>query len=67
MKLHTRTCIVEKARHAFVTFLLELRQEYELTYGELFQLLGNAVTDLAKYQIRAERHPDDPDKRGDDA
>ena len=67
MKLHQRALIVQKARHAFETFLLELETEYQLTYGELFSLLGNAVANLAKYQIRTERHPDDPDKKGDEA
>ena len=67
MKLHPRTVVLQRARHAFETFLLELETEHELTYGELFSLLGNAVANLAKYQIRAERHPDDPDKKGDEA
>jgi len=67
VKLHPRTLVVERARHAFETFLLELETEHELTYGELFSLLANAVGNLAKYQIRAERHPDEPGKKGDEA
>lgn len=58
MKLHKRSLVVQKARYAFEAFLLELETDYALTYGELFSLLGNAVANLAKYQIRAERHPD---------
>jgi hypothetical protein len=46
---------------------MTVARDYELTYGELFALLGNAVANLAKYQIRGERHPDDPDKNGDEA
>lgn len=64
---HPRTLIVDKARHAFEIFLLELQQEYALSYGELFSLLGNAITSRAQHQIRQERHPDNPDKGGDDA
>lgn len=67
MKLHQRMAIVQKARNELETFLLELEQKHELTYGEVFSLLGNAVANLAKYQIRAERHPNDPDKKGDEA
>ena len=131
MKLHARTIIVDKARHALTGFLLDLEQkhslaygevfscladcasalargmqneedvavalatlgpraskprtefdqalrvwvatlpriqaEYRLTYGELLSLLGNSIASLAKYYIRHERHPDDPEKRGDEA
>ncbi len=67
MKLHERSPIVTLARNEFATFLLDLEQKHGLTYGEMFSLLGNAIANLAKYQIRSERHPDDPDKRGDEA
>jgi hypothetical protein len=67
MKLHERTLVVQKVRHEFEAFLLELEQKHELSYGELFSMLGNAIANLAKYQIRSERHPDDPDKREDEA
>jgi hypothetical protein len=67
MKLHQRMALVQKARNELETFLLELEQKHALTYGEVFSLLGNAVANLAKYQIRAERHPDDPAKKGDEA
>lgn len=67
MKLHSRTRVVDKARQEFETFLLDLEQKHALTFGELFSLLGSKIADLAKYQIRAERHPDDPDKKGDEA
>lgn len=67
MKLHARTQIVEQARSEFVCFLRELQQKYELTFGEMYAILGNKIADLAKYQIRRERHPNDPDKKGDDA
>lgn len=66
MKIHARTLVVQKARHEFEAFLLDLEQKHELTFGELFSLLGGSIANLAKYQIRAERHPNDPDKRGDE-
>ena len=67
MKLHSRTRVVDKARLEFDQFLLDLEQKHELTLGELFSMLGAKITDLAKYQIRSERHPDDSDKKGDEA
>lgn len=131
MKLHARHTIVNEARHAFVSFLLDLEKKlglhYEdlfsclserlsvlahgsrtrwsvaralgapsavqpkrsarlrlalaavgdesrriqtahtLTYGEWFSILGGEIANLAKYLIRSERHPEDPDKRGDEA
>lgn len=67
MKIHPRTLIVDKARLAFDQFLLDLEQKHNLTYGEIFSLLGGAVVSLAKYQIRAERHPEEPGKKGDEA
>ena len=67
MKLHERTTIVEKARSELTLFLLDLEQKHGLSYGELFSMLGNAIADLARYQIRSERHPNDPSKKGDDA
>lgn len=67
LKLHPRTRAVDKARLEFDQFLLDLAEKHELTYGELFSMLGLAIANNAKYQIRAERHPNDPEKKGDDA
>lgn len=67
MKLHPRSDGVQEARLEFEGFVLDLTKRYELTYGELFSMLGAKIADLAKYQVRSERHPDDPDKRGDEA
>jgi hypothetical protein len=67
LKLHPRAQIITRARLEFDEFLVDLEQKHELTFGELFSILGNAISNFAKYQIRAERHPDDPDKKGDEA
>lgn len=67
MKLHRRTMVVADAQTEMSKFMLDLEQKHELTYGELFSLYGHAVGNLAKYQIRSERHPDDSDKKGDEA
>lgn len=67
MKLHERARIVTDARLEFDQFVLDWIQKHDLTYGELFSIFGQSIANNAKYQIRAERHPDDPDKKGDDA
>ena len=67
IKIHKRSQIVTNARCEFDKFLLDLEQKHELTFGEMFGILGSAIANLAKYQIRSERHPDDPDKKGDEA
>ena len=67
MNLHARMRIIDMARLEFDRLLLDLAQKHELTYGELFLILGSAVSDNAKCLIRAERHPDEPGKKGDEA
>ncbi len=67
MKIHPRAHVVAEARSAFARFMLDLEKKHDLTYGELFSLYGAAIENLAKYQIRSERHPEDPDKKGDEA
>jgi hypothetical protein len=66
MKIHPRTKIFQEARNQFHEFLLNLEQKHELTLGEILHLLGGEVAHFATYQIRYERHPDNPDKRGDE-
>lgn len=67
MKLHPRSIVVQEARLEFDQFLIDLEEKHSLTHGEMFSLLGSAVANLAKYQIRSERHPDDLSKKGDEA
>lgn len=38
--------------------------ENQLTYGEIARILSTVRSSKAKYHIRAERHPEDPDKPG---
>jgi hypothetical protein len=66
MKVHPRYFIVSKAEVELSTFLLDLQQKHDLTYGELFKILAAMMASFAKYLIREERHPDDPEKKGDE-
>lgn len=67
MKLHPRSSTVQEARLKFDSFMFDLERRHELTFGELFSMLGIKIADLAKYQIQHERHPDAPNKNGDEA
>ena len=67
LKIHPRTMIVQKADSELARFLLDLAKKHDLTYGEIFALIGRQISEYAKYQIRTERHPDDPEKKGDEA
>ena len=67
VKMHPRAKVVSQAQGELDAFLLKLGQKHDLTYGEIFSLLGRAVSENAKWLVRGERHPDDPDKKGDEA
>lgn len=67
MKLHERTRVVDEARAALTQFMIDLEEKYELTYGEMFSMLGDRIARLSMDLVRAERHSDDPNKRGDEA
>lgn len=67
MKIHPRACAVQKARIEFDQLLLDLEQRHQLSCGEIFSILGNAMTHYAKSLIQMERHPRNPNKKGDEA
>ena len=67
MKIHPRTRIVNQAESKLSLFIWSLTENEELTWGEILSILSTCLAQIAKYQIRAERHPDDPDKKGDEA
>lgn len=55
---------------ALTVWCVELRRiqaVHDLTYGEWLQILGSEIAGISKYLIRHERHPDDPEKQGDEA
>lgn len=67
MRIHPRTKTVNKARGELTEFLCDLEQRHELTIGEVLSLLGEEVMHFARFQVRADRHPHDPDKKADEA
>lgn len=68
MKLHPREASVHAAENELRGLVLEVVQKHELTEGEalrvVFAALGSWVQMAAKYMIREERHPGQPDKPG---
>lgn len=62
MRLHPRVHIVQRAGLELSEFAAKLREERELTEVEYLGILNDEVARVLKYALRAERHPDDPDK-----
>ncbi len=66
MKLHPRYYIVNKARFEIDDAVWDIMGRSALTYLETMQILNGLTERLCMYAIRHERHPDDPDKKGDE-
>lgn len=66
MKLHPRYFVVEEARREFWEAFLQISEKHQLTLGEQNDILLEKMASNNKYQIRIERHPEDPSKRGDE-
>jgi hypothetical protein len=68
VKLHPREERTRTAANELATFLVNLVKKHGLTEGEALRVvsgeLGAWVGDVAKWMIRGERHPDDPDQPG---
>jgi len=67
MELHPRMFLVEQAKRDVGEALAPIIRKYHLTYVELNEILLCEALNWNKYAKRAERHPNDPDKKGDEA
>lgn len=67
MRLHPRTLPVQKAAANIRTELGELQDIHDLTNVEMLGILLEIAGHYTKYVLRAERHPDDPDRKADEA
>lgn len=65
MKQHERTMPVYAAYSEATAWLLEWAMRHDLTTAERVAFHARELESIAKYAIRAERHPDDPGKPGD--
>lgn len=66
MRLHKRTMPVQKAANEFRAYALDWVERHDLTYGEIVGIIAESLGTIAKFMRREERHPDDPEKRGDE-
>ena len=55
MKIHPRDKVTTEARHELEGTMLALIAKYDLTYGEVFEMLGEQLSRTAKYAVRSER------------
>jgi hypothetical protein len=67
VRLHPRRAIVSKARIEIGAAVNDAIGKHDLTYAELFGILAEVMQSWAKYAVRDERHPGDPDAKGDEA
>ncbi len=61
-QVHEREFKVRAAKRAFDKFVIDLCEEAELTEIELLQIFTESQQSTLKYMLRAERHPESPDK-----
>jgi hypothetical protein len=67
MRLHERTMHCQRAEAELGLQLLKFQEAQDLTDLEMLIALQAQCARLTKYMLRAERHPDDPDKKADEA
>jgi len=67
MRLHARTLKVRAATLDLEGQVWTWMKEHDLTYAEALEGLLQSARRIVVYQIRMERHPDDPEKKGDEA
>jgi hypothetical protein len=61
--VHPRCALVEAAQLDFWKFTIEFKKKHgDLTPIEWLGILDNEIGMTLKFALRAERHPDDPDK-----
>ena len=66
MRIHPRAQQVAIAQTELQIMILQWQEENKLTDTELMQALAGTMQSVLKYQLRAERHPDSPDKGADE-
>lgn len=66
LRLNKRTRHVQKADGLFEEHAIQFQEEHDLTDIEMLRILINCQQRVTKYMLRAERHPDDPDRKADE-
>lgn len=67
MRVHPRTQPVQMAEIELNRMVWEWMERHDLTYVEAIRGLTHQIDELTKYMLRQERHPDQPDRKADEA
>lgn len=67
LRMHPRFQTVNLSGAKIKKTINDLQLEADLTDIELLQILTEYQQNILKYMLRSERHPDDPEKKGDEA
>ncbi len=65
--IHPRNEVVVRAQTDLSTAMVKILEERRLTHAEVTSILAHELLSWNTHAIGAERHPDDPDKRGGEA
>ena len=66
LRLHPRTMQVQRAGAELGQLLIAWYEKHGLTDIEACVEITAQLQSLLKYPLRAERHPDDPDRKADE-
>ena len=66
LRLHPRTMPVQSAGADLHGCLLEFQQAHELTDAEMLGLVVEHTGRIARWMLREERHPGEPDHKADE-
>ena len=67
LRIHSRTMMVQRAEGEFHVLVAQFLNDHShLTDIELAQIMLIAPPIPLKYALRAERHPDDPERKADE-
>jgi len=68
MKIHPREAAVKAAELDITKAITKAIEDHKLTRGEELRVVNSAamgwIAAIAKYEIREERHPEEPDRPG---
>ena len=67
IKLHPRMGMISTAEAKLKIVFFDELKKHNLTYIEAMQAAVGIQTSLLRYALRAERHPEDPEKKADEA
>lgn len=67
IRIHPRAQIVSGAEQQISRRVAEIANTVDLTHVEVVSILLRLAADWHRFVLRSERHPDDPNKKADEA